>query len=141
MTHAVYHHDAPLSDEFHTYGLYWSQDRLYTYFDDPENIVLDVDLSAQPFYEKGQFTSNFDNPWETSENTNAPFDKEFYLIINLAVGGTLGYFKDGAGGKPWTDKSSNAVNEFYAAKDRWYPTWDNPDVSMQIDSVKVWSFE
>ena len=31
LTHVDYHHSAKLSDEFHTYGLYWSEDRLYTY--------------------------------------------------------------------------------------------------------------
>jgi len=30
------------------------------------------------------------------------------LIINLAVGGTIGYFPDGLGGKPWSDSSPRA---------------------------------
>jgi hypothetical protein len=34
----------------------------------------------------------------------APFDQEFYIIMNLAIGGTA-YFSDGFdnrnGGKPW----------------------------------------
>lgn len=41
------------------------------------------------------------SPWETAEVGHAPFDQEFYIIINLAVGGTAGYFKDNLGGKPW----------------------------------------
>ena len=29
------------------------------------------------------------DPWATSTDRNAPFDKEFYLILNVAVGGTV----------------------------------------------------
>jgi hypothetical protein len=32
------------------------------------------------------------NPWGLSPNPNAPFDQSFYLILNVAVGGTSGYF-------------------------------------------------
>jgi len=139
-THAIYTHSSKLSDEFHTYGLYWSADRLYTYFDDPSNVIYEIDLANTNFWEFGEFPSVYNNPWETSEDLHAPFNQEYYIIINLAVGGTAGYFKDGVGGKPWTDKSSNAVNDFYMAKNQWFPTWKN-DPSLQIDSVKVWSFE
>ena len=129
-----------MSDDFHVYGLHWTKDRLYTYIDDPSNVVLDVDMSQQGFFEFGDFASSYENPWR-GDDLNAPFNRDFYLIINLAVGGTAGYFPDNVGGKPWSDKSSNSVNEFYNAKDRWYPTWQNDDVSMQIDYVKVWSFD
>ncbi len=129
-----------LSDDFHVYGLHWTADRLYTYIDDPSNIVLDVDMTEKSFFEFGEFPASYENPWRDDE-INAPFNRDFYLIINLAVGGTAGYFPDGVAGKPWSDKSSNSVNEFYAAKDKWYPTWQNDDVSFQIDSVKVWRFD
>lgn len=33
----------------------------------------------------------------------------FYLIMNIAVGGTNGFFPDGMGGKPWQDSSSTAM--------------------------------
>lgn len=56
-THAIYTHSSKLSDEFHTYGLYWSADRLYTYFDDPSNIIYDIDLTTTNFWEFGQFSS------------------------------------------------------------------------------------
>jgi hypothetical protein len=32
----------------------------------------------------------------------------FYLIINLAVGGTSGWFPDKVGNKPWFDSSLSA---------------------------------
>jgi beta-glucanase (GH16 family) len=140
-THGVYHHpNGRLSDEFHTYGLYWSEDRLYTYIDSPDNIVMDVDLD-ELFYEKGEFSDNFQNPWRGEQERGAPFNQEFHIIINLAVGGTVGFFPEGVGNKPWSNSDSNAVNKFYDAKNQWYETWKNPDVDLEIDSVKVWSFE
>ena len=60
--------------------------------------------------------------------------------MNLAVGGTVGYFKDGVGGKPWNNESPNAVTEFYNAKGNWWSTWQE-DSTLQIDSVNVWSFD
>ena len=57
------------------------------------------------------------------------------------MGGTGGYFKDGAGNKPWSDKSPTAAKDFYSAKNSWYPTWKNDDASLQVDSVKVWTWE
>jgi hypothetical protein len=33
----------------------------------------------------------------------------FYLIMNVAVGGTNGYFPEKMGDKPWQDSSSTAM--------------------------------
>ena len=33
---------------------------------------------------------------------------EFYLVINMAVGGTSGWFPDELGNKPWFDGSDSA---------------------------------
>jgi hypothetical protein len=32
------------------------------------------------------------SPYLHSKNKNAPFDQEFYIVINMAVGGTGTYF-------------------------------------------------
>jgi hypothetical protein len=37
--------------------------------------------------------------------------------MNVAVGGTNGYFPDGIGNKPWNNESPTSVNEFWGAKD------------------------
>ena len=36
---------------------------------------------------------------------------EFYLIMNVAVGGTNGWFPDNVGDKPWLDKSDCAYSK------------------------------
>jgi hypothetical protein len=41
-------------------------------------------------FSKGEFETNFPgtaNPWE-GQAKNAPFDKEFYFVLNNACGGT-----------------------------------------------------
>jgi hypothetical protein len=118
LTHKDYKHSESLGNDFHIYGLYWDENGLYTYLDDPSNKVLDVDFSKQSFWERGQYPSTFDNPWKGEPNA-APFNREFYLLINLAVGGTAEYFPEGMGGKPWSNKSPHSVNEFWNARGAW----------------------
>ena len=59
----------PLSDGYHTYAINWSQDRIQWLFDGVVYHELKAtDAGAQPY----------------------PFNLEFYLILNLAVGGGFG---------------------------------------------------
>lgn len=52
----------------------------------------------------------------------------FYLIIDLAVGGTSGWFPDNVGGKPWFDGDDRAMTNFAKAQSTWSATWpSNPD--------------
>jgi beta-glucanase (GH16 family) len=125
------------ADDFHTFGLYWDNKTLYTYVDNDTNRVLVVDHSNTSYWERSGITDR-ENPWQYSKNKNAPFDTEFYLILNLAVGGTAGYFKDGVAGKPWSDTSQRASSEFYDNKGQWYNGWNANDSIFRISSVKVW---
>ena len=128
---------ATFSDDFHTFGVEWTPTYIKTYVDSPENVVLNVPLGKRDFWTLGGF-SGVDNPW-SGQCPQAPFDQEFYLIINLAVGGISGFFPDGVGNKPWKDSSPTAARDFWSAKSQWYPTWKkaNQD-SFQIDSVEIW---
>ena len=95
-------------------------------------------------WQKGGFSDNVENPWKYETDLNAPFNREFYLIFNVAVGGTNDYFPDGQCGKPWSNVDSQAVNTFWNTKDQWYPSWNYPEThqsAMKIDSVRVWSFD
>ena len=127
------------ADAFHTYGLRWTATSLYTYIDDDANRLLEVDWSAQSFWERGGWGERYGNPWEGRGN-GAPFDQEFFLVINVAVGGVSDFFPDGAGGKPWLNKDGDAVNKFYAAKQQWLPTWQygTNQAALQVDWVKVY---
>ncbi|KAG0278786.1 hypothetical protein BGZ95_003184, partial [Linnemannia exigua] len=106
------------ADDFHIFTLDWTAQGIKTYVDG--KLLLNVPFDNSMF-SKGKFPPWVENLWASSNA--APFDQEFYMIMNVAVAGTAGYFPDGVGGKPWSDKSPHAVNEFYAAKADWYPTW------------------
>ena len=126
-----------LADDFHIYGLIWNETYIGTYFDSEDDVVLSFPIEKS-FWELGGWPSPpWSNPWD-GRGKIAPFDRRFYLIINLACGGTNGYFPDGVGNKPWSDSASNAMDQFYDAKDQWYPTWTSP---MAVDSVKVWTYK
>ena len=58
-------------EDFHTYGLTWSKDKMDFYLDNPSNIT------------------NTYAP-ETKTENNWPFNQPFYIIMNFAVGGNWG---------------------------------------------------
>ena len=115
--------------EFHTYGLYWDKERLYTYLDDPNNIIMDFSCKVSPITQAGLDH----NKWNNLQDTCVPFNHEMYLIINLAVGGTTGYFKDTVG-KPWKD-TEGASYQFYQSINKWHPTWKR---GLEVRDIKVW---
>jgi len=127
--------------DFHTFGLIWDKDAIQTYIDDPSNVVLDVPIGPDGFWQRGGWNqTSYINPWEGG-GIDAPFDQRFYLILNVAAGGTSGYFPDGVDGKPWTDASANAAGEFWAARDQWLPSWTAVGAvssEMQVDWVRVY---
>jgi beta-glucanase (GH16 family) len=139
LTRAVYCDEKNrLSDEFHTYGLVWTKDGLFTYLDTEDNVVFKLDFTKQSMWELGKFPAYHDPIWD-GEGNNAPFKNRYYLVINVAIGGTNGYFADGVGGKPWSDSSPTAALDFWNGKDSWLPSWTDEAI-FRIDSVKVWSF-
>ncbi|KAJ7720022.1 glycoside hydrolase family 16 protein, partial [Mycena metata] len=133
-------------EEFHTYALEWNEQFIRTYVDSRLNDIYEVKLD-QSFWDRGDFPTVvqngtqsvvLENPWVNGTKA-APFDQPFYLIMNVAVGGTNGWFPDGPE-KPWLDGSGTAPLDFLRAQDQWYPTWPQ-DISkraMVIDSVKMW---
>lgn len=82
------------------------------------------------------------DPWTKTGEASTPFDQPFYLILNVAVGGSNGWFEDGKDDKPWVDNSPNARVTFWNDRDRWSQTWKADDAGsggeMRIRSVKMW---
>lgn len=130
------------SDKFHLYGVEWSEKYIFTYVDSRLAQVMYVGFT-EPFWTKGHFPTSdtngtlITNPWASTGRDNTPFDQDFYLILNVAVGGTNGWFDDGVESKPWADASTNAKSDFWNARDQWYPTWEK-NGQMTVKSVKMW---
>lgn len=74
--------DYSLQDGFHTYTLFWSPDSIKMYLD------LDKNPAAKPYYTLPIMGDG--KPNETSRY----FRKPFYLIFNLAIGGTFSEIYD-----------------------------------------------
>ena len=119
-------------DEFHTYGLYWDKNGIYTYIDSDDNKIIELSCTPSPL-EQGKLDVN---KWKVNATNCAPFDHPMYLIVNLAVGGTMGYFKDSPN-KPWND-GDGSMGQFYRNKDKWFPTWKR---GLEIKDIKVWRFD
>ena len=86
---------------FHVYKLLWTPIELIFWYDDA--VVLHVPV-GEGFWKRGGFNSSgWENPW-AGASPMAPFDQEFYIIMNLAVGG-VNYFADNfvnqPAPKPW----------------------------------------
>ena len=85
----------PIS-EWHVYAVEWTEGKIDWYIDD------ECVFTAESV---NWFTPNVDK----SENPNAPFDQDFYIILNLAVGGWYDHY-NGEDVKP-TDDFTSAVME------------------------------
>jgi len=146
LTHQAYQLPAgeSFADDFHTFGCVWDATGIYTYVDSPSNRVLSANWSSTDLYSQGGFQQNVNasNPWVGGTQA-APFDEEFYLIFDVAVGGALPGQRGGADyfpvgpDRPWNDDGL-AINDFWDARASWLPTWQGDDVALQIDWVRVW---
>ncbi|EXJ79452.1 hypothetical protein A1O3_08954 [Capronia epimyces CBS 606.96] len=127
---------------FHTFGLEWSEKYIFTYIDTRLLQVLYTNFN-EPLWQRGHFPLSDSNgtrlvdPWSQTGNAATPFDQDFYLILNVAVGGTNGWFQDGKNGKPWVDASPTAKKDFWNARDTWFSTWKEGG-EMVVKSVKMW---
>jgi len=137
-------------DSFHKYRLDWDENGMKFFVDGKE--ILHVDPGANGFWGLGEFDQlghgHFDNPW-AGRGKMAPFDQEFYIIMNVAVGG-IAYFPDHLVNspypKPWSDHQGHAATDFWNAKNKWLPTWrldhnNGEDAAMQVKYVKVWKLK
>jgi len=130
---------APFGDDYHLYVVIWDHDG-FSFFIDHE-FIGGVYPPAGGFWELGGF--NGQNIWASGEKM-APFDKPFYILLNVAIGGN--FFPDGCnnanGDKPWYGSFvPGAMKSFWEGRDDWKPTWnmDTDDSAMKIDYVKVYS--
>jgi len=134
-------------DGFHRYGVEWDANSIRLLIDD--NVVVNAAPGPGGFWELGNFGLPIEsNPWRYSSNPRmAPFDQPFYFLLNVAVGGTNGFFPDNwinqPYPKPWGNPTETAFRDFWNARGLWHPTW-NPttnngeDAAMAIEYIRVW---
>lgn len=122
---------------------------------------LKVDPGSGGFWKYGGWSDKYSdnpymtNPWSQGEKM-APFDKEFYIIMNVAVGGVNGYFPDESDGvfnrpypKPWLNTDTIAPKLFWDKREHWLHQWTEDGsykhnspikdtTAMKVDYVRVW---
>jgi len=132
------------SEEFNVWTVDWTDQNITAYLNGEVQLVVDPTTN---FFDFGGFDpATTHNPWTTGGKM-APFDQKMYLILNLAVGGTGGFFPDGVPStppKPWINSSPNAMRDFWEARADWYPTWTqgesaiSENAALQIDYIRVY---
>lgn len=136
------------SSQMHTYVLEWTDEFIRIYVDTRAHTLLSFKFKKS-FWELGDFPGTIttdghqvplENIWANGTFLSAPFDQEFYLIMNVAVGSTGGWFPDGQGNKPWLNSAGTAMRDFARAKELWYPTWPQnlDDRAMVVDYVRMY---
>lgn len=79
----------------------WDQENIYFYLKTRITQTLFVAFSRRKdLWQLGEYAHTSENstllvdPWTKTNSTtgNAPFDQSFYLVLNVAVGGTNGWF-------------------------------------------------
>ena len=79
------------------------------------------------------------------QKSNFTLDQEFYVIMNVAVGGTNGFWWSSFYPKaPWKNGWSGrkkAPIDFWNARSKWLPTWKGDETALKIKYVKVWAME
>ncbi|KAH8594619.1 concanavalin A-like lectin/glucanase domain-containing protein [Bisporella sp. PMI_857] len=96
------------SEAYHVFGMEWSENYIYTWVDTRIQHTMFIKFGKKQgmMFERGKFAGMNANgsvsvdPWSQTGRYNTPFDDAFYLILNVAVGSTNGYFKDGYANKP-----------------------------------------
>ncbi|KAL0278205.1 UNVERIFIED_CONTAM: hypothetical protein PYX00_000089 [Menopon gallinae] len=126
------------SDAFHVFEAEWTPGHIIFRVDGTETGRL-VPPGGGP-WELGPFTLNipeFLSSWSVG-TAMAPFDREFYLVVKLSVGGS--YFEDQLENlnypKPWNSSGGRPVTDFYENSPYYAPTWDRPE--LEIDYVRIY---
>nr|KAG5712954.1 hypothetical protein BaRGS_021748 [Batillaria attramentaria] len=101
-----------------------------------DHTCLAFNTPPNGYWQEGHFSGT--NVW-ASGGKDAPFDRPFHLILNVAVGGNWFHSnnKNSPYPQPWHDDWENKMMEFWSARHLWEPTWHGEDVAMKVRSVKL----
>ncbi|KAK7871001.1 hypothetical protein R5R35_012196 [Gryllus longicercus] len=129
------------SQAFHLYEMHWT----------PRCISFAIDgrvIGAQEpppggFWKLGNLDHNPGGKdiWADGGDM-APFDKPFFIVMNVAVGGR--FFGDGLVNsphpKPWNWSSPQPMRDFWERRAWWLPTWgDGGQSALKVDYVRVYA--
>ncbi|XP_052819270.1 beta-1,3-glucan-binding protein-like [Mya arenaria] len=127
--------DHTFSSQMHTYCVDWTHEYIAISVDNHQ-----VMRTGGNFWQKGGFRGH--NIWANG-GYMAPFDQPFYLILNVAIAGTNGFFPDNwtyNSRKPWGNNSPTEYADFWRGRKDWLRSWEGDKVAMEIDWVKMYQY-
>ncbi|KAK7115101.1 beta-1,3-glucan-binding protein-like isoform X2 [Littorina saxatilis] len=125
------------ADRFHLYWFDWTEDYMRMGVDNLT--VLSMPTPQGGFWKEGHFEGP--DIWAKG-GKNAPFDRPFYLILNVAVGGRFfkESYKNAPYPQPWADNAPDKKMQFWLNRTLWENTWRGDNSAMQIKSVKMMQY-
>ncbi|XP_049706441.2 beta-1,3-glucan-binding protein [Helicoverpa armigera] len=119
--------------DYHNYTLVWKPDGL--------QLLVDGEQYGNINPGEGFFSSAREHAVPHASNwlrgtVMAPLDETFYLSLGLRVGGVHD-FADDIPDKPWRNRASKAMLDFWKHKNSWFPTWYNTD--LRVDYIRVYA--
>ncbi|XP_013136480.1 PREDICTED: beta-1,3-glucan-binding protein-like [Papilio polytes] len=118
--------------DFHNYSMVWKPDGLELFVDGDMYGTVDP---GEGFFSSGLKHSVKHAAQWSRGTAMAPLDEMFYVSLGLRVGGVNDFADDSI--KPWRNRNSKALLNFWNAKDSWYPTWS--DAAVKVDYVRVYA--
>lgn len=133
-----------LSKEFHIYGADITPQGVHVWLDSPAYPILKFKFHSDPYttfdLPAGYKGRSLVNPWLSSPHKSAPFDQQFYLIINVAYGGIPGYFYDNIQA-PWSSNAQfyTAQRQLWEARDTIVQSWpsdESDQLPLRVDWIR-----
>ncbi|XP_038223248.1 beta-1,3-glucan-binding protein-like [Zerene cesonia] len=120
--------------EYHNYTLVWKPDSIELYVNGDK--YGEVDAGEGFYQEAAKHHVEAATRW-LQGSAMAPFDEMFYISLGLRVGG-IHDFADSPN-KPWRNRSTRAMLQFWQSRDQWFPTWFADTSALRVDSVRVYA--
>jgi beta-glucanase (GH16 family) len=130
------------ADDFHTYALEWQEGEIRWYVDDylyatqrQSDVRYNAKDEAVGLSHRGWFAEYFDQATGALKThwDKAPFDQEFYMILNLAVGGNWPENVNNGGIDPTAFANGQRFQIDYV---RVYECASNPDTGKGCETVR-----
>ncbi|XP_047516561.1 beta-1,3-glucan-binding protein-like [Pieris napi] len=118
--------------DYHTYTLIWKPDGIDLLVDGEQYGSIPA---GEGFYPSAREHAVPHAASWLKGSVMAPLDQVFYVSLGLRVGG-IHDFAD-APDKPWKNRGSKAMYDFWQAKNSWFPTWYQSQ--MKVDYVRIYS--
>uniref|UniRef100_A0A2A4JH28 Uncharacterized protein n=1 Tax=Heliothis virescens TaxID=7102 RepID=A0A2A4JH28_HELVI len=123
------------SRDFHNYSLEWRPDGISLFVDGEK--YSEVTPPEEGFYKTASENQVAAASQWLKGTTIAPFDEMFYISLGLNVGG-VHEFPD-TDSKPWKNRATKAMLNFWNAREQWYSTWYDDTSALLVDYVRVFA--